>query len=266
MRSNVEGHIGNRREVDARVVHIHPVFGQIAERDRPLRGVGVAPHLGNLRFRQIHIFVVNQVRSGKALAVQLAGPDIVRIRRAIQLDQRIGVGLLLQLQGRLELRQRILLGAQQPGDILGIVKGRNGIVQGSKGSLIDLSKVGATIHARHLVRVEVKDHSVFGDAQRGLTFFRTFQGLLETIGQSREFPQFRHRGSVHLLDSLVSGDRIHVRQDRVPDDPAQIGVLPHATGPVITAPEALRIFRPFGGLIGAPGVHTGGGEMLPTLD
>ena len=92
-------------------VHVRrPVRGQLLhvqiERLR-LRGVAQDPAEG-VGVRVLHVGVMEQVRPVVALGIRLPRPHVIRVGRAIELDQLVVVGQFLGRDRRLEIGQRIL--------------------------------------------------------------------------------------------------------------------------------------------------------------
>ena len=175
----------------------------------------------------------------KARAVGAARPDVLRIRRAVEFDECVGVGQLLLVHHGAEVGQRILLGPHQARHVLGVVKGDDGVVERALGPQINLFEVRVAIRAQDDVRIEIEGNGRGRQPQGRVPGLGVVHRGLQAGGDRRQFLQLGHGGAVDLLDAArVRGIGVHIREDGVADHPVQIRALPGARGPMIHAPIA----------------------------
>ena len=213
----------------------------------------------------VHVGVVEQVRARIALGPCLAGPDVVGIGGAIELDERVLVRGFLPDDGGAHLVEGIQLRAHEGGDALGVVEGGDGVVEGSLGALIDLLEVGAVLGPDDGVGVEVEGDAALGNAHGGVASLGAVHGGLDGGADGGELLELRDGGAVHLLDALVGRVGIDGHEDGVADDPVDVAAEAGAGGPMVEAPMTDNGAVATRDGVGGLGVGAGAAEFLPSL-
>ena len=206
--------------------------------------------LGKQEFWHVHIHVVDQVRTGIILGEGLARPDVIGVRRAVELDELGCQGPFVVLDLGLHVLQRVALRADGRGHDPGLLESHRGVFEGSHRAFVQLLEVTLRIGAGHHVGVDVQGQAVARKAQRCQAGLGVVEHLLDLLVDQGQLTQLRDRGAIDLLDALVRRVGIFLRQHGVAHHPVQVGPLAHTAGPVVEAPMPFRGDHPVGVLSG----------------
>ena len=212
---------------------------------------------------RVHVRIMHEVRPRIPLRPCLARPDVIRVRRAVELDQGILIcGLLLHHRSP-QLVQGILLRTHELGDVLRVVEGCHRVVQGHLGALVDLLEVGPVLRPDDHSGVQVKGDATLRDAHWAVAALGPIDRCLDGRADARQFLEFRNGRAIHALDALVLGVRIDGRQHGVAHHPMHVAALPRSRGPVVQAPMPRHASGAFRRRIGRLGIRAGRAKLLP---
>ena len=182
---------------------------------------------------------MDQIGSLVTLLEGFPRANIVGIRRAVDLNQSVGEGQLLLRHRRTQVCQGVFLRAHEARHILGVIEGRQRVVQRQLRATIDLLEVTLRIHRLDdQAGIQIERDAAFRQADRRQPSLRVVGRRLEVGQRGAQFQQLRHRRAVHLLDALVAGIGIHLGQDGVAHHPVQEGPLSSARSPLVRTPVA----------------------------